>query len=250
MNVLLQDVFQQFMERRMYPEEETYLRELGCKRVSMELCLLLRRYQTDVTRYPRIQDLIRFHYRPCEPTCPYFISIEDALPILNYTFIEWGKLVECKKMMAMSLFHAVEGRYPTEFECGLFETNLSIEDQLRVFDQQSSASFANMLGNAFGGAFSGAFGAAINFNVDENGNGNGMDAEPIRNAGIDRLPDSYVLKRTLDANCCMCQEALQETNRVITLPCLHTFHTATKECIGIEKWFEQSEECPLCKKAI
>jgi len=64
----------------------------------------------------------------------------------------------------------------------------------------------------------------------------------------------YHLKITIkDDVCCICQEELKKGHEVITLPCMHTFHTKRKgvdECNGIMAWLKTQPVCPLCKKKV
>merc|ERR1719198_1456605 len=45
--------------------------------------------------------------------------------------------------------------------------------------------------------------------------------------------------------CTVCQESLQEGERVRILPCLHRYH---QTCI--DRWLQQSRACPVCKYPI
>eukprot|EP01080_Neovahlkampfia_damariscottae_P010760 gene10760-3379_t len=48
-----------------------------------------------------------------------------------------------------------------------------------------------------------------------------------------------------DDSCVICCEDFQKNEIVRKLPCMHLFH-----CECIDKWFDQSKNCPLCKKDI
>ena len=63
--------------------------------------------------------------------------------------------------------------------------------------------------------------------------------------------NTYKLKSDMKDRCCICQDDMITGQEVVTLPCMHSFHTVfhtnENECMGIESWLEKSRECPLCK---
>jgi hypothetical protein len=200
-----------FEQEYSYQEEKKYLYSLGCKKVSSNLCMILRQYRNDTSLpSPRLEDLIRYHFIPCDLNCPYYIELDYAMNLLLYTIKEWGKILSCSRLYSIILYDSVMSRYPTETELFLFEINRQITSNI------------NHLQNEF---------------VNEN--------EEIKH-----IPEPYILTKHLESNCCMCQEGLYKSQQVITLACLHTFHTESNDCIGIEKWFETSNNCPLCKEKI
>jgi hypothetical protein len=48
---------------------------------------------------------------------------------------------------------------------------------------------------------------------------------------------------SVGSTCAICLGYLKSTEKVLDLPCAHTFHA---HCIL--EWFERSDLCPLCKK--
>ena len=198
-------------------EEQIYLTtRWKCKKTTPELCRQLRQYQQELLPFPRMEDLIRYVYKPCDPSCPYFISMDDAVPLLLYSIQEYGRMLTCQSLFGMVLFHIREGRYPSEIELFLFE------QAMRLFPQH-------------------------------------IVPEPISESNRPPSPplpvESYIVKKTVaDQQCCICQESILMNQRVMTLPCMHTFHVFFRcdagECLGIDSWLKKSNECPLCKQAV
>lgn len=124
-----------------YKKEHDYMtRRWGCKKTTNELCLQLRTYQRTILPQPRIEDLIRSCYHPCDRTCPYYIKQEDAFPLLIYSVVEYGKIVECKSLYAIALFRIMEARDPTELELVLFEQTMNIPESQSNEPQKVSPS--------------------------------------------------------------------------------------------------------------
>lgn len=211
MDRLFGQLFSNAMSYMVYKEEETYLSSRwGCRKTTTELCCQLRQYRNDILPYPRLEDFIRYFYTPCEPSCPYYVSMENALPLLTYSIQNYGKLVTCPSLYGITLFQITEQRYPTELELFLFEQAMNIVHHVIP------------------------------------------PVEPDRDKPIPF--DSYVVQQKLPDVCCICQEPMEKGQRIMTLPCMHSFHTffhsETNECHGIDKWLARSDECPLCKQSI
>jgi hypothetical protein len=200
----------QFM---IYKEETRYLDAWGCKRINHTLCAQLKHFRKHVHSHPTLDEFVVYHYHPCQPRCEYAIPIEDAIPSLMYTVMEYGRLLSCKSLYIFHMLTKFENRYPNEADFIAEEENQ--EDDHGIQEEQA------------------------------------QEHQGIQ--GIDRLTP-YTLSNTIpDQVCCICQEGLLSGQRVITLPCMHTFHTELKgeeECKGIENWLCQSTECPLCKQKI
>ena len=181
----------------------------------------------------RLEDFIRHYFKPCLESCPYYIPNDICIPVVIYGIRQLGEIVQCEKLHAMVLFQITEGRYPNSMEMLLLDAS-------------------NRLNNVVDN---------INYNVQFQMNMGQMHMgqmhmgqmnqrpEPVPEEKLDgqRYP-SYVLKNKIDQDCCMCQEELKVNQHIITLPCMHSFHSKCDECIGIEKWLETSNLCPLCKK--
>lgn len=214
MERLFGHLFSNVMGYMMYKEEETYLTtRWECKKTTPELCIQLRQYRNEILPFPRLEDFIRYFYKPCEPNCPYYMTIENALPLLIYSIRHYGKLLTCPSLYAIALFHITEDRYPREMELILFEQAMNI-----MHHQQEIP-------------------------------------EPVQERQTKPIPiDSYVLKKSLPDVCCICQEPMETGQHVMTLPCMHSFHTffhtKQNECPGIDKWLARSDDCPLCKQPI
>lgn len=195
----------QFM---VYKEETRYLDAWGCKRINNALCALLRTYRKNVHPHPSLDEFVAYHYHACQPTCEYAIPIDEAIPSLMYTVMEYGRLLNCKSLYIFHMLTTFENRYPSESEFIAEEEN-----------------------------------------QDDDHDDHHLDSTPLH-----RLTP-YSLSNTIPNQlCCICQEGLLCGQKVITLPCMHTFHTEIKdesmECRGIDSWLHQSNECPLCKQKI
>ena len=211
MDRLLGQLFSNALGYMSYQKEREYLiQRWGCLKTTQELCLQLRTYQQNVLPFPRIEDLIRYHVRSCDQSCPYYLADHDSIPLLIYGVKQYGKILSCKSIYGITLFEITEGRYPTELELALFEHLMEVPDIL-------------------------------------------VPNEPVPKRASIRL-EPYSLNKTLDDRCCICQDAMTSGQRVVTLPCFHTFHTHYQtddnECLGIESWLSKSDECPLCKQKV
>ena len=53
-----------------------------------------------------------------------------------------------------------------------------------------------------------------------------------------------------DITCSICLEEFKKGEKCIKLPCSepHYFHTNNEHCLGIKKWLEKSNTCPMCRK--
>lgn len=215
MDQILRQLVSNALNFMVYDQEKKYLMErFGCKKTSIDLCRQLRHYQSTIAPAPRLEDFIRHHYHPCEESCEYYLPHEIAYPALVYGLMEYGELVVCQKLYSIAMIHAVEGHYPTEFELMLYQTSFHIDLGIQQLQRE--------------------------FDQPEQ--------------KVNNIPDSYVLEKNSEQRCCMCQEGLHAGQRVITLPCMHTFHCTyhqpKAECVGIEPWLATSKLCPLCKQAI
>ena len=179
------------VQNMIFKEEMKYLDGWGCKRINHTLCSLLQTYWKEVHSHPTLDEFVAYHYHSCQSTCEYSIPIEDAIPLLMYSVIEYGRILNCKSLYIFHMSTHSKNRYPTE-------TEFIEENQDKVYQL---------------------------------------------------IP--YILSNTIPNQlCCICQEELLSEQCVITLPCIHTFHTENNECRGINNWLLQSPECPLCKQKI
>ena len=67
---------------------------------------------------------------------------------------------------------------------------------------------------------------------------------------IETLPEREILQSDIENSndqnsCIICLSQFQVKDKVITLPCLHIFHS---ECI--KKWLNSRDDCPICKHNI
>ena len=232
MERLLGHFMDQALLHHFMEQESNYLKRVfRCKKTPNELCKKLRLYQQNIAPQPRKEDFIRHYYKPCDQQCPYFVPIENAHSIVEHGIRELGEVVTCEKLHAMLLFQITEGRLPNALEMIMLEASSQLHHTVSHFND-SAEQFRSMRMN-------------------------GMSQRPVRpeqhpeeqRLDANRYP-SYRLEKKIDQDCCMCQEGLLKDQMIITLPCMHSFHSQSEECIGIEKWLETSTSCPLCKKDV
>ena len=221
MDRLLSHVFGEALGYIVYRNEDAYLKErFGCKKTTNELCVQLRQYQNTILPEPRLEDFIRYYYRPCDNNCSHFVPIEQAIPAVKHGIIEMGTLYSCNQVHSLVLYYTLHNRYPSESEFILYQTESALMFSFESFYQ-----------------------TAIRADRDDMARASVFN-EPIpKDYGL----ETYVLKDTLKDDCCICQEPMKTGHKVITLPCFHTFHANTRDCDGIDKWLDKSPTCPLCK---
>ena len=235
----MERIFSQFFSNAMnyalYDEESRYLKEVfRCRKTPQELCHKLRQYQQTIAPAPRLEDFIRHYFKPCLESCPYYIPNDICIPVVIYGIRQLGEIVQCEKLHAMVLFQITEGRYPNSMEMLLLDASNRLNNVVDHINYNVQMNMGQMnMGQ---------------MNMGQMNMGQRHE-EPVPEEKLDgqRYP-SYVLKNKIDQDCCMCQEELKVNQHIITLPCMHSFHSKCDECIGIEKWLETSNLCPLCKK--
>lgn len=199
----------------IFKDEMRYLDTWGCKRINNSLCALLRAFQKNVHPTPSLDEFVVYYYKPCQYTCEYTIPIEDAIPALMYTVMEYGRLLNCRSLYVFHMLTKIENRFPSE-EVFLEQERSLLDEEDTDHESHASAATAT---------------ATI----------------------LDRLTPYRLASTIPDQVCCICQEELQKGQQVISLPCMHTFHTEIKgkdECRGIHNWLQQSPCCPLCKRNV
>lgn len=89
-------------------------------------------------------------------------------------------------------------------------------------------------------------------------------SNPVSKSKIDQLKDKIFtftysfkgkedLKEYEKESCSICQDDIQDNQKVIRLDCGHYYHANNKECCengDIFKWFEHNNSCPLCRKEV
>ena len=72
---------------------------------------------------------------------------------------------------------------------------------------------------------------------------------PVSQQIINFLPERILNLDEINENenkqCVICQENFEEKESVISLPCMHSYHS---KCI--RKWFKTNNTCPICKLII
>ena len=96
-----------------FQNEIKLLMEHGCRKITIELCELVRSYQhTDFS----LDNLIVYHYTPCDFMCEYYIPVEDAIPYLIYIIMEYGIMLHCESLYTFHILTNKLNRYPIETE--------------------------------------------------------------------------------------------------------------------------------------
>ena len=81
----------------------------------------------------------------------------------------------------------------------------------------------------------------------ENQGEQGDSYKPATKEFIDSLEEVEIDRD--DITCSICLEEFQKGEKCIRLPCLepHYFHSNNEHCLGIKKWLEKSNTCPMCR---
>ena len=221
MDRLISHVFGEALGYMVYRNEDKYLKErFGCKKTTNELCDQLRQYQNTILPEPRLDDFIRYYYRPCDNNCPRFVPIHQAIPAVKHGIKEMGTLYSCSQVHSLVLYYTLNNRYPSETEFILYQTESALMFSFESFYE-----------------------TAIRADRDDITRASVFNPPKAKDYGL----ETYVLKDTLKDDCCICQDPMKTGHAVITLPCFHTFHSHLADCEGIDKWLEKSATCPLCK---
>lgn len=82
---------------------------------------------------------------------------------------------------------------------------------------------------------------------NENEQSQGNEYKPATKEFIDSLKEIEIDKD--DISCSICLEEFKKGDKCIKLPCPdpHYFHTNNENCLGIRKWLEKSNTCPMCR---
>jgi Ring finger domain len=99
----------------LFKTESKVLEESGCKTITNELCALVHSYQKHTDLF-LLDDFVAYHHTPCDSSCQYYIPIEDAIPYLLYTVMEYGTMLYCQSLYAFHMLTNKLSRYPTEIE--------------------------------------------------------------------------------------------------------------------------------------
>ena len=79
---------------------------------------------------------------------------------------------------------------------------------------------------------------------DEDDDINGIDDQTINTFPVSKIKD--ITKLTEEKKkCCICLENYKKNDEIITLPCIHIFHS---KCI--KTWMKRQDICPICKNKI
>jgi len=68
---------------------------------------------------------------------------------------------------------------------------------------------------------------------------------PVPQEEIEKLPEVVFEKSHEKSSCSICQDDYNEGDRILNLPCKHTFH---KNCVT--KWLTMHNSCPMCRMSV
>lgn len=188
----------------------------GCKSIpSMEVCSVIRDFRQVYQALPTLDQLVVYHYEPCSTLCEHSMPVEDVIPIQMYAVMEYGIFFRCSVTYAFHVFQFLNNRYP----------------RLDEVDTENSPNASSQ------------WTESIHQQVDEfwNKTTSGLDLSKL---------ESCVLESNHSEACSICQDTMSIGQPVITLPCNHTFHSASETCSGIQEWLKRVNTCPLCKTSI
>ena len=88
---------------------------------------------------------------------------------------------------------------------------------------------------------------AVETQTNENQASQDENYKPATKEFIDSLEEVEIDRE--DITCSICLEEFQKGEKCIRLPCQepHYFHTNNEHCLGIKKWLEKSNTCPMCR---
>lgn len=198
------------LEQFLFREESQHLVSQGCELPSIILCQLVREYGNVYHEFPSLEQLVMYQYVPCMDECEYIIEMEQAIPILVEGIKRYHILLPCSYVYAFHVFSCIEGRFPR-----LDEISIPSHDMNHTMTQHVDEFWSN------------------------------------QSSGLarDHFP-SRIVSTPTDDSCAICQESIKEGESVITLPCMHTFHSKQDSCNGIEEWYTKVNCCPLCKSKL
>ena len=76
---------------------------------------------------------------------------------------------------------------------------------------------------------------------EEDNINNAVDTDTVNTFPVTKVKDTNKLKGD-KKKCCICLEKYKKNEEIMTLPCIHIFHS-----FCIKKWFETQNICPICK---
>ena len=79
------------------------------------------------------------------------------------------------------------------------------------------------------------------FDEEEENINNAVDTATVNTFPVTKIKDTSKLKGD-KKKCCICLEKYKKKEEIMTLPCIHIFHS-----FCIKKWFETQNICPICK---
>jgi hypothetical protein len=209
------------VQQLLFPEEMNLAASLyGCKRPpSLLLCGMIRTFYETYHSWPGLEELVIYHYVPCQETCEYSLLFEDVIPILMHGIQEYGTMLSCSMIYMFHMYQLTEGRYPRndELEVALDDTISTMLTE--TMHQQVDEFWENQK--------------------------SGIDL-----SGFPTTIVTEEMEKESDMECAICQEGCKTGQQVLTLPCQHVFHTKSESCGGIDTWLERINSCPLCKKVI
>jgi Ring finger domain len=189
---------------------------------SLSACRQFCEFQIQFSRKPMLREFIQFVYRPCGANCEYVTPVDQSIPIMEHLFVEYGIISNCQLVYFCYTYLQFEQRYPTNEELTHY-----IDTAINPFFIQDDSAITQWM----------------NQDVEEYWNRKRSTVD------VSKLPREIASEEK--SPCCICQEAIENGQVLIRLPCSHVFHSELdSECSGIEPWLQKSDSCPLCKKSV
>jgi hypothetical protein len=213
--------FQQFIlsfEQLLFSREYKKLQEFGCQRPTTELCLLINKYYETYQQFPDdLRQLVMFQFEPCIDDCPYAVGYDESVTILEYGIRTFNIVMPCQMIFICFMHYLTHNNYPSIIEIFSFAQEYGPASPIQRQLQQSMTN-----------------------QVDE------FWAKKSSGLTRDHFPFRELTEQHKE-QCAICQEPMKQGEKVITLPCTHTFHSKQDGCDGIEDWYTKMNNCPLCK---
>lgn len=166
--------------------------------------------------------------------CPFYIYDEDMYTLATDFFMcKTGDVINltCANVYYFCEFYTLERRSP---------------ESIREFNLYASRSIISLMNPDF-------------FNTD-------VPSRPVQQSKLEQLKErvftfTYKFKDDKGGDikeedkevCSVCQDNIEDNQKVIRLDCGHYFHISNEECNengNILKWFQFNNSCPLCRKEV
>ena len=181
-------------------------------------------------RFPTKKEFLLKFRNSC--LCRFYVSDDDMFVMASEFFMKkLGDITNltCSNVYYFSEFYMIERRYP---------------ESIREFNNYVSQSVLSVINP--------------NFFTTE------IPSKPVSKSKIENLKDriftfTYSFKSVGELKeddkevCSICQDDIEDNNKVIRLDCGHYYHADKQNCCengDIFKWFQHNNSCPVCRKEV